>query len=34
MGVSEDAVINWEVRGRKPVGRNLEKVQGFLKNSY
>ena len=33
IGVTEDTVINWEFRGRKPVGRNLEKVEEFLKNS-
>ncbi len=31
--VTEDTVINWEIRGIKPVGRNLDKVQDFLKNS-
>jgi hypothetical protein len=30
LGVTEDTVINWEVRGRKPVGRNMERVRGFL----
>jgi DNA-binding transcriptional regulator YiaG len=30
LGVSEDTVINWEVRGRKPVGKNLTKVKKFL----
>jgi DNA-binding transcriptional regulator YiaG len=30
LGVTEDTVINWEVRGRKPVGRNMEKVVGFI----
>ncbi len=34
LGVTEDTVINWEIRNIKPVGRNLEKMQGFLKNSY
>ena len=33
IGVTEDTVINWEVRGIKPEGRNLNKVQDFLKNS-
>jgi DNA-binding transcriptional regulator YiaG len=30
LGVAEDTVINWEVRGIKPEGRNLEKVREFL----
>jgi len=30
MGVSEDTVINWEVRGVKPSGRFLEKIKSFL----
>jgi len=30
LGVTEDTVINWEIRGRKPVGRNMERVRGFL----
>jgi len=33
LGVTEDTVINWEVRGIKPEGGNLNKVQDFLKNS-
>ena len=28
--VTEDTVINWEIRGIKPEGRNLEKVKAFL----
>jgi len=32
IGVTEDTVINWEVRGRKPVGRNMERVGEFLSN--
>jgi len=31
--VTDDTVINWEVRGIKPVGRNSGIVQEFLKNS-
>lgn len=30
IGVTEDTVINWEVRGIKPVGMNLEKIKVFL----
>lgn len=30
LGVTEDTVINWEIRGIMPVGRNLEKVKAFL----
>jgi DNA-binding transcriptional regulator YiaG len=30
LGVTDDSVINWEVRGRKPVGRNMERVRQFL----
>ncbi|MBN1794259.1 MAG: helix-turn-helix transcriptional regulator [Candidatus Omnitrophica bacterium] len=33
LGVTEDTVINWEVRGRKPVGRNFNRVQEFLNSS-
>ena len=29
LGVTEDTVINWEVRGIKPVGR-MKKVMEFL----
>lgn len=32
LDVTEDTVINWEIRDRKPVGRNLNRVQEFLKN--
>ncbi len=32
IGVTEDTVINWEIRGINPAGRNLDKVQDFLKN--
>jgi DNA-binding transcriptional regulator YiaG len=31
LGVSEDSVLNWEARGTKPRGKNLEKVKIFLK---
>ena len=30
IGVTEDTVINWEVRDIKPEGRNLEKIREFL----
>ena len=30
LGITEDTVINWEVRGRKPSKVNLERVKGFL----
>ncbi len=30
IGVTEDTVINWEIRDIKPVGRNLEAVKRFL----
>jgi len=30
LGVTEDTVINWEIRGMKPRGRNLDKIQEFL----
>lgn len=30
IGVTEDTVINWEIRGRKPVGRNMERVKRFF----
>ena len=26
LGVSQDTVINWEIRGMKPAARNLRKV--------
>jgi hypothetical protein len=29
-GVSDTAVINWEIRCIMPVGRNMEKVREFL----
>ncbi|MGD0336331.1 MAG: helix-turn-helix transcriptional regulator [Candidatus Omnitrophota bacterium] len=33
IGVTEDTVINWEIRGIKPVGKNLAMAQEFLKNT-
>jgi len=30
IGVSEDTVINWEVRDIQPEGRNLERIRNFL----
>ena len=30
IGVTEDTVINWEIRDIKPVGRNLDAVKRFL----
>jgi DNA-binding transcriptional regulator YiaG len=30
IGVTEDTVINWEVRGRKPHGESFERVKGFI----
>ncbi len=30
IGVTEDTVINWEIRSIKPVGRNLERIKTFL----
>ena len=30
IGVTEDTVINWEVRGINPVGRNMERVREFI----
>ncbi|MDI6605615.1 MAG: hypothetical protein QME65_00485 [Candidatus Omnitrophota bacterium] len=30
IGVTEDTVINWEVRGIKPMGRNMDRVREFL----
>lgn len=30
LGVTEDTVINWEVRGRKPRNVNLERVREFM----
>ena len=30
VGVSEDTVINWELRGVKPTGNRLERVREVL----
>jgi len=30
IGVTEDTVINWEIRGIKPAGKSMERVRGFL----
>lgn len=30
LGVTEDTVINWEIRGIQPEGRNLEKLKEIL----
>jgi len=30
IGVTSDSVINWEIRGRKPQGRNMERLEGFV----
>jgi len=30
IGVTEDMVINWEIRDIQPEGRNLERVREFL----
>jgi DNA-binding transcriptional regulator YiaG len=30
IGVTEDTVINWEVRGRKPQGVNFARVKKFI----
>ena len=32
IGVTEDTVINWEIRDIKPEGKNFERVKEFLKN--
>lgn len=34
LGVTEDTVINWEIRGIRPVGRNLEKLKEILVSLY
>ena len=33
IGVTEDTVINWEIRGMKPHGVNFERVRGFIERS-
>lgn len=30
IGVTEDTVINWEIRGIKPVGSNMARAKAFL----
>ncbi len=30
LGVTEDTVINWEIRGMMPQGKSMERVRGFL----
>jgi len=30
VGVTEDTVINWEIRNIKPEGKNLERLKAFL----
>lgn len=30
IGVSEDTVTNWELRGRKPRGKSLERLREIL----
>jgi DNA-binding XRE family transcriptional regulator len=30
LGVTEDTVINWEVRGVRPCGKHLERITGFI----
>jgi DNA-binding transcriptional regulator YiaG len=30
LGVSEDTVINWEIRGIKLEGRNMERLKEFI----
>jgi DNA-binding transcriptional regulator YiaG len=32
LGVAENTVINWEVRGVRPSSRNLEKLHTFCTN--
>jgi len=33
VGVTDDTVINWEIRDIKPKGKNLERVREFIENS-
>ncbi|MCX5704033.1 MAG: helix-turn-helix transcriptional regulator [Candidatus Omnitrophica bacterium] len=33
IGVTDDTVINWEIRGMMPQGKSRERVREFLKNS-
>ena len=30
LDVAEDTIINWEFRGMRPRGRNLERVEVFI----
>jgi len=30
LGVTEDTVINWEIRNIKPEGKNLDRVREFI----
>lgn len=30
LGVTDDTVINWEVRHRQPQGKSMERVRGFI----
>lgn len=30
VGVTEDTVINWEVRGMKPTSKNIERIDAAL----
>jgi DNA-binding transcriptional regulator YiaG len=30
IGVTEDSVINWEIRNIKPIGKNLERLREFI----
>lgn len=34
IGVTEDTVINWEIGNIKPKGRNLERVEDFIKRNH
>ena len=33
LDVTEDTVINWEIRNIKPQGKSVERVNGFLDES-
>ena len=30
LGVTDDTVINWEIRGMKPQGKSMGRVMGFI----
>ena len=32
LGVTDDTVINWEIRGMVPQGKSMEKVNRFLED--